>query len=66
MIDLGDDTFTGPRIWLEIGVRTNGSTDPYAVLTPRQEMLPTPYAIYSEQSGWAAITPEAVSSQHRH
>jgi hypothetical protein len=62
VVDLGDGTFTGQRIWLEIGVRTNGSADAYAVLTPRQEMLPAPYAIYSEQSGWAAITPEAVQA----
>ncbi len=59
VIDLGDGTFTGPRTWLELGVRTNGDTNPYVVLSPRQEMFPTPYAIYSEQSAWAAYTPEA-------
>ncbi len=62
VVDLGDGTFTGPRIWLQIGVRTNGNTNAYVLLTPRQEVLPSPYAIYSEQSGWAAFTPEAVSA----
>ena len=59
IIDLGDGTFTGPMIWLEIGVRANGDTKAYVVLSPRQELTPTPYAIYSEQSGWAAYSPKA-------
>ena len=62
VVDLGDGTFTGPSIWLQIGVRTNGDTDAYVTLAPRQEVLPSPYAIYSEQSGWAAFTPEAVTA----
>ena len=59
VIDFGDGTFTGQRLWLEIGVRTNGDTNPYATLAPRQELLPTPYAIYSEQSGYAATAAQA-------
>lgn len=44
-LDFGSTAFDGGLRWLEIGVRTNGSAGPYTVLTPRQLLTATPYAI---------------------
>jgi hypothetical protein len=37
--------FTGADRWLEIAVRTNGSSGAYQELSPRQPLTPTPYAL---------------------
>ena len=39
------NAFNGSNYWLEIGVRTNGSTGTFTTLSPRQAITPTPYAI---------------------
>ncbi len=52
-IDFGAGVFTGTNYWLEIGARTNGGSD-YGTLAPRQQITPTPYAIYAANSGNAA------------
>ena len=39
------NAFNGSNYWLEIGVRTNGSTGTFITLSPRQAITPTPYAI---------------------
>src|SRR6266446_915344 len=44
-LDFGGSPFDGSPRWLEIGVRTNGSANPYATLTPRQALTASPYAI---------------------
>jgi hypothetical protein len=46
-LDFGDAVFTGSARWLEIGVRTNGGPAEFTVLTPRQPILPVPYALFS-------------------
>lgn len=43
-LDFGPGVFTGDERWLEIGVRTNGGGT-FTVLTPRQALSATPYAI---------------------
>ncbi|MGD8501873.1 MAG: hypothetical protein PVJ86_14570, partial [Phycisphaerales bacterium] len=45
--------FNGDALWLEIGVRTGDLDDPneYTILQPRQEITPTPYAIYAKTAG---------------
>ena len=45
-LDPGAGVFTGPARWLEIGVRPNGGAS-YTNLSPRQALLPTPYAIHA-------------------
>ncbi len=42
--------FDGSARWLEIGVRPGEFEDPntYSTLSPRQEITPTPYAMYSQ------------------
>lgn len=46
-LDFGAGIFTGANRWLEIAVRTNGVGAGYTTLSPRQELKPTPYAIFS-------------------
>jgi len=47
------NAFNGEARWLEIGVRPGDSNDPndFVVLSPRQEVTPTPYAIYAARAG---------------
>jgi len=49
LIDFGPGVFTGATNWLQIGVETNGVSS-FTSLTPRQELTPTPYAIYAENA----------------
>jgi hypothetical protein len=44
-LNFGSSVFDGNLRWLEIGVRTNGSTNAHLTLTPRQPLTATPYAI---------------------
>ncbi|MCU0785050.1 MAG: hypothetical protein MUF81_13585 [Verrucomicrobia bacterium] len=53
-LDYGAGVFSGVVRWLEIGVRTNGSADDYTLLSPRQQLTPTPYALYAPSAGTAA------------
>ncbi len=51
-LDFGGSVFDGDARWLEIGVRPGEMNDPceYTVLSPRQEVTPTPYALYAKNS----------------
>lgn len=44
-LDFGSSVFDGGQRWLEIGVRTNGSTNVFTTLAPRQLLTATPYAV---------------------
>ena len=44
ILDFGAGVFTGPALWLEIGVRTNGGPA-FTALAPRQPLTASPYAI---------------------
>ena len=46
-LDFGPGVFDGSLRSLEIGVRTNGNTNAYIVLSPRQTFTSVPYAIQS-------------------
>ena len=46
-LDFGPGIFDGSLRSLEIGVRTNGNTNAYIVLSPRQTLTSVPYAIQS-------------------
>jgi len=44
-LDFGSDVFDSDAYWLEIDVRPGGTVDPFTILSPRQEITPTPYAM---------------------
>jgi len=52
-LDFGTGVFAGNARWLEIAVRTNGGAS-FTTLTPRQAIIPTPYAIYAASAATAA------------
>ena len=56
-LNFGPNVFTGALRWLEIDVRTN-VTGAYETLSPRQELLPTPYAMHAATAG--SVTPGSV------
>ncbi|RME44904.1 MAG: hypothetical protein D6791_12080 [Chloroflexi bacterium] len=45
VLDFGAAVFTGEARYLEIGVRPGNSASAYTTLTPRQALMPTPYAL---------------------
>ncbi|HEV2455239.1 MAG TPA: hypothetical protein VGY98_13325 [Verrucomicrobiae bacterium] len=48
-LDFGQGIFTGPNLWLQIGVCTNNETN-FTFLQPLQPVLPTPYAIFANSA----------------
>ena len=46
-LDFGTGVFAGNPRYLDIGVRTNGSASAFTILSPRQLLAPTPYAIFA-------------------
>jgi hypothetical protein len=51
-LDFGSSAFTGNARWLEIAVRGPGERF-YTLLTPRQELKPTPYSLYTQKAAIA-------------
>lgn len=45
------NVFNAAPCWLEIGVRTNGNTNSFTTLTPRQYVAASPYSLYSLAAG---------------
>ena len=54
-LDFGTSVFDGSSLWLEIEVRTNGSSGPYLPLSPRQAITLTPYAAFAHTASTAAV-----------
>jgi len=50
LIDFGPGLFNGAANWLQVGVATNG-VHTFTTLFPRQQLTPTPYAIFAESAG---------------
>ncbi len=46
-LDFGVGVFAGEARWLEVGVRTNGTSGDFTRLDPRQPVMPVPYALYA-------------------
>jgi hypothetical protein len=62
-LDFNDaNAFRGEARWLQIGVRPGNKNDPnvYTVLSPRQEVTPTPYSIYAQSSGGLKTSEDLV------
>ena len=51
-LDFGSSVFDGNAVWLDIGIRPGVQNDPceYTNLSPRQEVSPTPYALFALES----------------
>jgi hypothetical protein len=63
-LDFTTVPFTGSPLWLEIGVRTNGSTNAYDILSPTQPVNSTPYSVRALNAGTAgAVTGNIADSQ---
>jgi len=55
-LDFGMIAFNGNARWLQVGVRTNGSSSDYTILNPRQPFTATPYAIMAGNVPDGSIT----------
>ena len=58
-LDFNGEYFTGEGRWLEVSVRAGDSAGDYTTLRPRQELMPTPYALYAGKAGtveWSKIS----------
>ncbi|MDB6029616.1 MAG: hypothetical protein JWM68_5839 [Verrucomicrobiales bacterium] len=60
-LDFGTNSFPGADRWLEMGVRTNGSVGGYTILSPRQAITPTPYAVQAANATSATSANTAAS-----
>jgi hypothetical protein len=63
-LDFGPGVFTGRNLWLQVGVRTNGSESEFTTLSPRQPILPTPYAITAGSAATAAYAAFATNANN--
>jgi len=61
VLDFGPGIFTGPPLWLQIGVETNGGGGSFTALAPLQQLTPAPYAIYSSGAG-SAVSANGVAA----
>jgi len=60
-IDFGLGAFTGNASWLDIAVRTNLPAS-FTELTPRQQILPVPYAIFAAGASNAINANSAITA----
>jgi hypothetical protein len=66
-MDFGGTVFNGDARWLQTGVRAGELNDPnkYTILRPRQQVTPTPYALYADMlDGLHALDFATVSHNH--
>ncbi len=61
VLDFGTGIFNGTPYWLQIGVRSNGIGG-FSTLSPRQELTPSPYAIFAEGANAAGLNGTITSS----
>ena len=61
-LDFGSDAFDGDARWLEIGIRPANTTGAFTTLSPRQEVTPSPYALYAETANIASYAETAGST----
>jgi len=54
-VDFGSTVWNGGTNWLQIGAETNGAAT-FTTVLPRQQVTPTPYAIFAEGANAAGLT----------
>lgn len=55
-LDFGGSVLNGEARYLEVAVRPSTSGGNYTVLTPRQALTATPYAIFAQSAPWSGLT----------
>ena len=61
VLDFGNGAFNGAARWLEIYARNDGAGGVGVLLTPRQQIYATPYAMFAAQAGSAATATSATN-----
>lgn len=59
---LNQSNYTGADRWLEVECRPSGSGQAFTVLTPRQRLAPTPYAMRSLSERWTDTSTGVLSN----
>jgi hypothetical protein len=59
-LDFGH-VFDGTAYWLEIGVQSQGGTNGFVLLSPRQSLTPVPYALHALSATMANNTTGAIA-----
>ncbi len=54
-LNFGTSAFAGDSRWLEVAVMCTGDAA-FSTLTPRQELTPAPYSVYSAGAPWSGLT----------
>ncbi|HKQ76608.1 MAG TPA: hypothetical protein VJ810_23135 [Blastocatellia bacterium] len=54
-LDFGRAAFDSKESWLDVSVRAGHSVDAFESLSPRQRLMPTPYAIFAQHEQWSLI-----------
>jgi len=60
VVDFGFGVFSGGPRWVSVSVRTNGSAGEFIPLSPRQAILPSPYAMHAANATQAITLSGAV------
>ena len=55
-LDFGAAAFAGSARWLSIGVRPGSSTGAFTMLSARQELKPSPNAVFSQTVPWSGVS----------
>ncbi len=55
-LNFGANAFTGQARYLEVRVRLGSDTGGFTILSPRQELTATPYALFSLTAPWSGLT----------
>ncbi len=62
-LDFGQSVFIGADRWLKIEVRDNGSAGAYDLMVPRQQITPTPYALFAAGVNASSIIGQVTGNQ---
>jgi hypothetical protein len=61
-LNFGSPAFSGPDRFLELGVRPAGASDPYTIMSPRQQLTSAVYAIRASSAATADAATSATTA----